>query len=84
MMLEVSQDLLDIIDKQVECGRFPTRESVLEAAVRQLEDDPAEMNDEIDAETEAAILEGHEQAMRGEVQDFKEFMAEFMKSRMPR
>lgn len=62
------------IDEQVQSGRFPTPEAVVEAAIAEMQQD-----DGLDEETIAAINEGDAQIARGEGIDFDTFRVQFLK-----
>lgn len=71
MELTLQPDTRRFIDDQVKAGRFPTPEAVVEAAIAQWQ------NDDLDAETIAAINEAEAQADRGEGIDLATFRAGF-------
>lgn len=71
-------ELEKFIDEQVNAGRFPTREAVVEAAVESMMFDVEAA--ELDDETAAAINRAEEQIKRGEGIDFKLFATEMRRN----
>jgi Arc/MetJ-type ribon-helix-helix transcriptional regulator len=72
MNLTLRPEVERMIVDQVKSGRFPSAEAMVEAAVTTL----AQMDDELDDETIAAINEAEAQADRGEGTDLDTFRAE--------
>ena len=69
----IKPDLERFVREEVDAGRYPSTQAVIEAAIANLRDNPAE---DLDAETIAAINRAEEQIDRGEGIDFDEFAAE--------
>jgi len=70
MKLALRPDIERFIDEQVKSGRFPSPESVIEAAVADMRDDQLI---ELDDATVDAINEAEAQADRGEGEDLDTF-----------
>jgi Arc/MetJ-type ribon-helix-helix transcriptional regulator len=76
MKLTLKPETTKFIDDQVKAGRFPSAEALIEEAVAEFRG-----NEELDADTVAAIHEGLDQADRGEGVDLDTFRAQFFKRR---
>jgi len=80
MNLALRPDIQRFIDEQVKSGRFPSPESVVEAAVAEMRED---QHVDLDDATIDAINEAEAQADRGEGEEFDSFR-ERMRKKMNR
>jgi Arc/MetJ-type ribon-helix-helix transcriptional regulator len=78
MVLSLRPEIQRFIDEQVKAGHFPSPEAVVEAAILELQVESAD-EEQIEAETLAAIKRGRDQLDRGEGMDYAAVRANWKK-----
>jgi Arc/MetJ-type ribon-helix-helix transcriptional regulator len=83
MDVPLKPELAEFVAEQVRAGRYPSEVDVIEAAVARLMLDAPVSEDELDAETLAAIDEADAQIDRGEGMDVDEAFARLRAKHCP-